>query len=573
MGRARHRRLWGALVAAVLLVTTAAMPGVAMAGGTAARTVTGVRADDTPGPTDTSDPPSQTQPVPQPSATETEPDDTDPPEPVDPSLIPPAEPVVQGGTFTVIGRDFDCADGGGLAGPLTFTMQGQGPVPLTVDDSGGFAQPVSVPEDAAPGQYVMTARCASVVGPTAQAVVDVVAAARPGPRMSLSSGSGRPGNHVGVEGTGFLCDVGAGADILWDGQSLTSGTLSQGGALTASFHVPPSTAEGEHEVRASCQDPEGVQASAVFRVEPPPVTPPPDDQREVTIHMADYPAVCARGSIAIGGRPLKTWLDADSYQGGAKEGRWELIDLHAKVPTDMTGRRNVELQCAGRNTEKAGEISLPPPDPLTLFQLPLGSTKHPEGKKGPIAAPPAKSLPSKPGDSSPTPGKDRDKPDSQGSDSPTDDGKKDDGGNGGRDSSPDDPSLGLAGALRTPADVSWALKDLAGSVGMAAWFLIVILLLEKAFPSQLADNALGRWWLRRQERRRTRPTRLPGWVRVCGFALLGGSLAVWADKATTWRLADRGQDRRCGRGDADHPGRLREDQGLLVAPAPERDPL
>lgn len=40
----------------------------------------------------------------------------------------------------------------------------------------------------------------------------------------------------------------------------------------------------------------------------------------------------------------------------------------------------------------------------------------------------------------------------------------------------------LVGSMPTPAEVSWALKDIAGSVGMAAWFLLLVLLLEKAFP-------------------------------------------------------------------------------------------
>ncbi|MFK8910221.1 FGLLP motif-containing membrane protein, partial [Streptomyces sp. YS-3] len=99
-----------------------------------------------------------------------------------------------------------------------------------------------------------------------------------------------------------------------------------------------------------------------------------------------------------------------------------------------------------------------------------------------------------------------------------------------------DRPAGLVGSLRTPAEVSWALKDIAGSVGMAAWFLLLVLLLEKAFPSQLAENALGRWWRRRRAERsaRTSTARLPGWVRMGCFALLGGALVVWADATAHW---------------------------------------
>ncbi|MFD9902888.1 FGLLP motif-containing membrane protein [Streptomyces sp. NPDC059063] len=539
MGRARVRRLWGALLGALLLIATAAMPGVAVAGGDVDRTVAGVRGEYAQEASTSAGTPSETQPVPQPTDTGT--DDTEPPALADPSLAPQGASVPQGGTFTAVGRDFDCSEEAGLAGPLTFTVQGQEPVPLTVDDSGGFQQPVTVPSDAAPGRYEMTAVCTAVAdAPTAEAVFDVEEAARPDPRISLSPGSGRPGQQLTVGGTGFLCDAGAGVDILWDGQFVADGTPSASGVFTIPFRVASSAAEGAHEVAANCRTPAEVRASGTFSVDPPPVTQRPDDPREVTIHMTGYPAACVRGAIVIGGRRLNTWLDADSYEGSAGEGRWELIDLHAKIPTDMTGHRDVELGCPGRGQEKAGEITLPPPDQLTVFELPIGSTRHPEGKTGPITPPRSNGTKDRHGGGGShastgggTGGQDED----QGSapsagDKEADDDADENGGSDAQGPTRDDPALGLVEALRTPADVSWALKDLAGSVGMAAWFLVVVLLLERAFPSQLADNAIGRWWLRRRAERRGRPARLPGWARVCGFALLGGSLAVWADVRT-----------------------------------------
>ncbi|QCX81519.1 hypothetical protein C9F11_39685 [Streptomyces sp. YIM 121038] len=531
-GRVRNWRLWGALLGAVLLVVTAAMPCVALVGGDTDRAVAATGTDPTPGPSGTAASPSGPQPDPQPTDTESG-DPEPPPDPVDPTLGPQGEQVPQGGSFTATGSDFDCSDGEGLAGPLTFTVQGRTPVSVTVDDSGGFAQQVSVPTDAAPGQYEMTAFCSAVAdGPTAEAVFTVVAAARPDPRLSLSSDAGEPGDHLTVRGTGFLCDAGAGVDVLWDGQSVAGGTPSGSGGFAVPFHVPASAAEGGHEVTATCRTPQDVRASATYRVNRPVAT-PSEDPREVTIHMSDYPAACVKGAIVIGGRRLDTWLDSDSTEGTAERGRWELIDLHARIPAAMTGRRDVSLDCPGREREKAGEITLPARDPLTLFQLPLGSTRFPEGKTGPITPTPSNSPTRTPGGGSGTPDEDKGHDHPGGSGSPHDHDKKDPKGEDGHGSTSKDPDLGLVGALRTPADVSWALKDLAGSVGMAAWFLVVVLLLERAFPSQLADNALGRWWLRRQEQRRARPPRLPGWLRACGFALLGGSLAVWADTDTT----------------------------------------
>ncbi|QDQ15574.1 IPT/TIG domain-containing protein [Streptomyces spectabilis] len=534
MGRARRRRLWGALLGAVLLVITATMPCVAMAGGAAAQAVAGAREESTPEPSATPASPSETQPVPDPSGTPT--DGTDEPPPVDPTLGPSGEQVLQGETFTATGSDFDCSEGAGLAGPLAFSVEGRAPVPVMVAESGGFQQPVPVPENAAPGQYGMKAYCTAVPdAPVATAVFEVLEAARPDPQISLSPDSGPTGTHLTVGGTGFLCDAGARVNVLWDGQVLAGGTPSESGAVTVPLHVPTGASEGPHEVAMSCRTPEGVSDSASFSVDPPTDPKPREDPREVTIHMTGYPAVCVDGSIVIGGHRLDTWLDADSFEGGAGKGRWELIDLHAKIPTDMTGRQDVGLKCTGRDWEKAGEITLPARDQLTLFQLPLGSTRHPEGKKGPITPPSSTDPTHDHFGGAHRPGGNKRKQDKGGdgsSTAPKHEKKTEKDGDDPRGSTPDDPDLGLVGALRTPADVSWALKDLAGSVGMAVWFLVLVLLLERAFPSQLADNALGRWWLRRQQRRRSRPPRLPGWARVCGFALLGGSLAVWADAET-----------------------------------------
>uniref|UniRef100_A0AAU2V8U9 Integral membrane protein n=1 Tax=Streptomyces sp. NBC_00003 TaxID=2903608 RepID=A0AAU2V8U9_9ACTN len=76
---------------------------------------------------------------------------------------------------------------------------------------------------------------------------------------------------------------------------------------------------------------------------------------------------------------------------------------------------------------------------------------------------------------------------------------------------------------------------MAGSAGLAVWFLLMVLLLEKAFPSQLTDNALFRWWRwRRRRRQHSGPARVPGWLRMGCYAVGGGTLVVWADATTHW---------------------------------------
>ncbi|MGW2787786.1 FGLLP motif-containing membrane protein [Streptomyces populi] len=376
--------------------------------------------------------------------------------------------------------------------------------------------------------------------PTAEAVLEVVEPTRPAPWISLSPDSGQPQEEPTLTGTGFLCDEGAGVDVVWDGVPVTAGTPEASGDFTITFSVPSDAKEGEHKVTARCRAPGEVQASAAFTVNPVPVSNPPKDPREVTIHLTGYPGACAQGAIVIGGRRLDTWLDADSYEGDAGAGHWEFIDLHAPIPGDMTGRRDVELECAATNREKAGEISLPPADQLTYFALPTGTTAHPEKKTGAITPPPTGGHTSGNGGDGSGSSSGGDTSGNGGGGSHSSSGGSTGANGRGTGGTPgNNPAPGLVEALRTPAHVSWALKDLAGSAAMAAWFLMLVLLLERTFPNQLADNAIGRWWRcrrqqRRQRRRPPRQARLPGWARMCGFALLGGSLAVWADVRTGW---------------------------------------
>ncbi|MFD9462474.1 FGLLP motif-containing membrane protein [Streptomyces sp. NPDC060027] len=463
-------------------------------------------------------------------------------------MSPPFVKVKQGQTFTVSGTHFACsAEGDGTAaGPLTFSVEGQAPVELLVDDTGTFDQPVVVPEDATPGVYEMTARCADVEGPTAQAEFEVAEPSRPRPRpeITLSSDSGAPSTPLTIGGTDFVCDEGSGVDLLWDGELVEEGTPDENGSLNSSITVPSTAEKGRHEVTAACGRPAETRDSGTFTVEPPEVVVTPSGvPHDVTIHITDHPVACTRGDIVIGGHRLDTWLDRDSFEGNARAGQWEFIDLHAHLPDDLKGRLSVELTCPGLSREKAGEITLPTSEELTFFALPQGSTGHHEGGRGAITPPPTGGTDS-PGPS-PSASTSRGHPTGGASHPSGASGKP--GHVGHQD--PDDPAedhdkpvSGLVGSLHTPADVSWKLKDVAGSAAMAAWFLVLVLLLERAFPSQLADNALTRWWRRRREERarrarrtgRSRRISMPGWVTMCGFALLGGSLAVWADAGTGW---------------------------------------
>ncbi|MER5384942.1 FGLLP motif-containing membrane protein [Streptomyces sp. NPDC002688] len=540
-GRVRYRGVWGAVATVSVLVGTAVMPTVVGPSG-GARAVADVTARHGPVRAPAQATPFGTSAVPQPTDTETE--DTPSPQPPDPSLSPPFVKVERGETFTVTGTDFACsAEGDTAAGPLTFSVEGRAPVELSVDDTGTFEQRVVVPEDATPGVYGTTARCADVEGPTAQAEFEVVEPVRPRPRpeITLSPDSGAPSSPLTIDGTDFVCDEGSGVDLLWDGKFVAAGTPDENGSLNSSITVPSTAEEGRHEVTAACGSPAETRDTDTFTVEPREVVVTPSGvPHDVTLHITDHPVACTRGHIVIGGHRLDTWLDRDSFEGNVRPGHWEFIDLHAHLPDDLKGRLGVELTCAGRSRERAGEITLPTSEELTFFALPLGSTGHHEGDRGAITPPPTDRAGS-PGPS-PSASTSRGHPTGGASHSSGASGKPHHSEHEG----PDDPAkghdqadAGLVGSLHTPADVSWKLKDVAGSAAMAAWFLVLVLLLERAFPSQLADNALTRWWRRLRERRARRTGRswrisTPGWVTMCGFALLGGSLAVWADAGTGW---------------------------------------
>ncbi|WP_158942729.1 FGLLP motif-containing membrane protein [Streptomyces sp. ERV7] len=474
-----------------------------------------------------------------------------------------AEKVERGKSVVVSGSHFDCGtseDGESKAGPLTLTGDLPATIAVRTDASGAFSQQVKFAETAPLGRYEVVATCdarpsvTQVV--TCEVIPGTVVPPRPTPVLRLAPGSGTPRTPVEVSGEGFLCR--GPARLLWDGVELpgVGATPGADGKLTASFAVPSGAGAGTYKVTATCEaapvgagvvgvGPTGarpvaagdIAASQTFTVTPPPVTPPPVGKYEITIHLTDYPAACTWGRILIDGKGLlDPWLDADSSKGDAEPGRWTFIDLHAFIPPDMKGHRPVDLDCPGREVERAGTIDLPP-ESFTAFSLPKGSpaAHHAEGSTGVLPKPdlPGITPPSESPSASDTPHP-----------SPTESGGATPGPTPGPSGSTTPPRpgghhdrpAGLVGSIRTPAEVSWALKDIAGSVGMAAWFLLLVLLLEKAFPSQLADNALSRWWQRRRAQRPTRAARLPGWMRMGSFALLGGALVVWADATARWTM-------------------------------------
>ncbi|MFI6050981.1 FGLLP motif-containing membrane protein [Streptomyces violascens] len=389
----------------------------------------------------------------------------------------------RGGPLHVNGSGFDCApgrgDGDGFAGPVTLTSNFFPPVKGWTDASGAFTYRYVVPANAAPGTYTVVATCASRPSVSRSGTFQVLPPDLPPPAVSLDPGSGTPRSTVNVLGTSLRC--GAAARVLWDGTDVASGTASKTDwKLKASFAVPAGAAAGPHKVTVTCQGlpvastggrttpGEQLTASAPFTVTAAAVTPP----------VSPSPS-----------SPKPTPPQDDKGSQTPSTGHDKAANQH----TDPSPDPSPPSTPTARATPSAT-----PDDPGTRRGSPDPTSSH-EGSG--VAAPGTSP--------SPPPRNENTGPRSGHS-----------------------HGIGLVGSLRTPAEVSWALKDLAGSAGLAVWFLLMVLLLEKAFPSQIADNALTRWWRRR--RQHTGPARVPGWLRMGCYAVGGGALVVWADATTHW---------------------------------------
>ncbi|MEU5432243.1 FGLLP motif-containing membrane protein [Streptomyces sp. NPDC020719] len=412
---------------------------------------------------------------------------------------------------TVSGRYFTCYAWD--VGTVTLTGDVPAPISVVTDNSSGFSQQVKVAKDAAPGVHTVIATCNGSPDITKEATYEVVAPNPPhvDPAFALNPDRGEPKTPVGVSGKGFLC-AGA-ARVSWDGTALpdAEATPAADGTLTTSFTVPPDTTAGTHQVTVSCAAAApgtrsvvaaGIAVARTFTVTQPPVVPPPVSPPPVSPPPVSPPPVSPPPVSPPPVNPPPGGSVGSPPQGGGT----------GFLPNPFVP-----------GVTAPGVIPTPPaftrPDPshpAASDPSPTASDNH--------AIPP-------PGDPSRTPGPDKGN------------GKGDGNGTGGgtkpRPDVRHDRPAGLVGSVRTPAEISWALRDVAGSVGMALWFLLLVLLLEKAFPAQLAENAVGRWWRQRRRRRqvRDRAARLPGWVRMGAFAALGGVLVVWADATAHWGVS------------------------------------
>ncbi|MGW1871062.1 FGLLP motif-containing membrane protein [Streptomyces mauvecolor] len=426
--------------------------------------------------------PSASTPGPGPSTPLAGPTSPAPTHAAGPSPRPSAKPVFtvyptakEGGPLHVNGSGFDCAGSGdGFAGPITLTSDFFPPVKGWTDTSGAFTYRYVVPANATPGTYTVVATCASRPAVSRSGSFRVLAPdpppVLPSPSVSLTPGSGAPRSTVNVLGASFQC--GAAATVLWDGTAVASGTASRADwKLRVSFAVPAGAAAGPHKVTVTCQ---GLPVASTGGHTT------PGEQLTASAPFT-VPATAVTPPVSPSpSSPTPTPTPTPDDKGSQ---------------TPSTGHDRPP----GQHTDATPSPSphATPDDPGTKLGSPdpTSSRKTSGADPSPSSTPPPKT-------------------------------------GGGGSGSGHGHGIGLVGSLRTPAEVSWALKDLAGSAGLAVWFLFMVLLLEKAFPSQIADNALTRWWRRR--RQHAGPARMPGWLRMGCYAVGGGALVVWADATTHW---------------------------------------
>lgn len=283
------------------------------------------------------------------------------------TLDPPHGPVQT--KVTVTSNEFGtCLGSGGSSPPASspppatvyFLWNGaSGVIPdATVQRYGYVSTTFTVPSDAVPGDYDVTATCSSdtTLSSSARFTVDATS----NPVLQLDPQKGESGTEVTASGTGFPCASGASGasdvDVYWDGEQRAHG-MTDASAFSVKFTVPGGANTGPHTVRAVCRYRTDVVAEQRFTVPtPPPTTPVPTPTTTTpvppapivhpgaTIPVSGVSSACAQGSVDLSLDGTKV-ADAGVDASGRFSGQ-------IPVPPDASpGRHQVGASCAGKPTE------------------------------------------------------------------------------------------------------------------------------------------------------------------------------------------------------------------------------
>ena len=188
-------------------------------------------------------------------------------------LLTPADGT-PGASVTVTGRDFaECVEPDTGDTYVEVLWDGT-PRATEVERAsyGTFEAALTAPADAATGDHVVSARCSYASGEPGPELASATFTVRPppttppaGPALRLRPDSGRPGDVVDADGTGFpTCDIDTRVpvELLWDGAPTGASAVPKGGAFTVPLTVPGGV--GAHVVTARCADSTTVLATAAF---------------------------------------------------------------------------------------------------------------------------------------------------------------------------------------------------------------------------------------------------------------------------------------------------------------------
>ncbi|MGW7523963.1 hypothetical protein [Streptomyces sp. NPDC054783] len=130
--------------------------------------------------------------------------------------------------------------------------------------TGTFETELRITDDAAPGDYLMTATCARHRDVHAEATFTVLPGDKGRPVLVLDPTAGEPRTAVTATGSGFNCPS---VDVAWDDDTtLAVTTVSGDGTFATDFQVPADAPRATHTVRAACTAGSGTSVAAGFTV-------------------------------------------------------------------------------------------------------------------------------------------------------------------------------------------------------------------------------------------------------------------------------------------------------------------
>lgn len=158
----------------------------------------------------------------------------------------PEEGILAGGTFTVTGSGFAPSES------VELVLQTPTPVTETVTatETGEVNKVLTMPASVEPDLYAVVATGAVSLVPASTTILVVPPTIDPvyNPLVRADSGSGRPGDTVTLNGTGFAPNEAVTVEFHSDPVTVGTPTADLHGAFSLSFQIPADASVGDHEI-------------------------------------------------------------------------------------------------------------------------------------------------------------------------------------------------------------------------------------------------------------------------------------------------------------------------------------